>query len=306
MISTSIPVRSRTASTNASLFCAMRNPAVPTATVATTSTRAASSAISAIASTVRPIGSSFSSLVRSSPSPSLVTSARSTIARHSLSSRFSPITNLTELVPTSTTAKRPSANELLEAPRDTDVPLQVEPELAHRRGHECRIFRLDGDRPQDAPVSAQLGELGHCTADGHVPAPLVHLDREQVGARVDDVAEQLIERVLGSRERHVDAEHLEDRLDLSCVQREPGLQHRLPLLQPVLVDTLKLLHVHPTAAHLDRRVARDREQVEIVALLLDVRGQLTEKGLGVTEALAERPPLPPGCYPRARLFSSRS
>ena len=182
MISTSIPVRSRTASTNALLFRAMRKPAVPTDAVVTTASRAASSAMSAIASTVRAMGSSFSSPLRSSPSPSRVTSARSTTVRHSPSSRRSPITNLTELVPTSTTAKRPSAEELLQALRDVDVRPEVEPELAHRRGHERRILGLDGDRPQNAPVRAQLGKLGHRAADGYVPAPLVHVDREQLGS----------------------------------------------------------------------------------------------------------------------------
>ena len=67
-------------------------------------------------------------------------------------------------------------DELLEPAWDAHVSTQVEPELPDGRGHERRILGLHGDRPQHALVRAQLGKLGHRSADGHVPAPLVHLD----------------------------------------------------------------------------------------------------------------------------------
>jgi hypothetical protein len=104
----------------------------------------------------------------------------------------------------------------------------------------------------------------------------------------------------------LDRERRQYRLDIGDRHRKAGLQDRLPLLEPVLVDALELLQVQQAAAHLDRRVARDREQVEIVALLLEVCSQLTEAGLGASKVLAEGAPLPPGCDPRARRLSSRS
>ncbi len=68
--------------------------------------RSASSAMSAIASTVRRIGSGWIGPPRWSPSPSRVTSARSTTVRQSPSASRSPTWNFTELVPTSITAYR--------------------------------------------------------------------------------------------------------------------------------------------------------------------------------------------------------
>ena len=284
----------------------MRSPAVPTAAVVTTASRAASSAMSAIASTVRAIGSSFELAAPVEPlaeprhlgpvddRPPLAVLAP--LADHELDRVGADVDH----------GEAAEREELLQALRDADVRPEVEPELAHRRGHERRILGLDGDRPQNAPVRAQLGELGHRAADGYVPAPLVHVDREQLGSRVDELAEELLERVLGSLERVLDRERRQHRLDIGSRHRKAGLQHGLPLLEPVLVDALELLHVQQPAAHLDRRVARDREQVQVIALLLELGRQLTEAGLGVPEALAEGAPLPPGCDPRARRLSSRS
>jgi hypothetical protein len=100
-------------------------------------------------------------------------------------------------------------------------------------------------------------------------------------------------------------ERLQHRLDIGSRYRKGDLQDGLPLLEPVLVDALEPFQVQPPAAYLDRLVARDREQVQVVALLLELRRQLPEPGLCVAEALSEGAPLPPGCS-RARRFSSRS
>ena len=60
--------------------------------------------MAAIASTVRSIAAGAMSPVSAMPSPSRVTSARSTSVAHEPSARRSPMWNLTELVPTSMTA----------------------------------------------------------------------------------------------------------------------------------------------------------------------------------------------------------
>ena len=102
--SISTPVRSRTASISSELFEAVRMPAVPTAAIPSTPFCCASSTIPAIASAVRRIGSGSRRPLSSSPSPSRVTSARSTTVRHEPSAARSPMWNFTEFVPTSITA----------------------------------------------------------------------------------------------------------------------------------------------------------------------------------------------------------
>jgi hypothetical protein len=82
---------------------AILSPAVPTAAIAFASCRCASSTMPAIASAVRVIAGSVSSPVSSSPSPSRVTSARSTTVCDAPSALRSARWNLTELVPTSIT-----------------------------------------------------------------------------------------------------------------------------------------------------------------------------------------------------------
>ena len=86
-----------------SLFPALRMPIVPTATSAEAWCARASAAMAAIASTVRSIAAGAMSPVSAMPSPSRVTSARSTSVVHEPSARRSPMWNLTELVPTSMT-----------------------------------------------------------------------------------------------------------------------------------------------------------------------------------------------------------
>ena len=98
------PQRSRTRVMKCSLFPAVRIPMVPTATRDDAWCRFASSAMPAMASTVRSIAAGAMSPVSAMPSPSRVTSPRSTMVRHEPSGRRSEMLNLTELVPTSMTA----------------------------------------------------------------------------------------------------------------------------------------------------------------------------------------------------------
>ena len=64
------------------------------------------------------------------------------------------------------------------------------------------ILRLDGDRASSRPrLGAHLGQLRHAAADRVVLAPLVHLDRARARGRLDDLVDELVERVLAARKR---------------------------------------------------------------------------------------------------------
>ena len=88
------------------------------------------------------------------------------------------------------------------------------------------------------------------------------------------------------------AQRLQHEAHVGRRQREGGLQHGHPLLEPVFVDALEALDVHQPAADLHGGIAVGREQVEVVALLDPVRCERVEAALGRPEALAEGAPLP--------------
>src|SRR4029079_6834073 len=71
-------------------------------------------------------------------------------------------------------------------------------------------------------------------------------------------------------------------------------QHGLPLLEPVAVDRLEELHVHQRVTHLHRRVAGDRQQVDLVALVHPLGRDRRQLSLRLAEVVAEGPPLPAG------------
>ena len=173
------------------------------------------------------------------------------------------------------------------------------------------ILGLDGDRPRRAPRPVpHLGELGHrsrrrCSAR----AACAPRRRARVGLRLDDLVDELRRactrraRASGRRRRARRAPSRRRR----AASGNTRLQHRLPLLEPVVVDALEPLHVHQPVADLDRRVARDREQVELVALLHALRRQRGRGGCSASPKLvAEGAPLPARDDPRARRLSSRS
>ena len=112
----------------------------------------------AMASTVRAIGSAPSSPLSSRPSPSRVTSARSTTVRHAPSAARSPTWNLTEFVPTSMTANRlpPKPASAFRPRGKLTFGTRVEAELAHGREHELRVLRLDRDRPRRRRVGTHV------------------------------------------------------------------------------------------------------------------------------------------------------
>ena len=178
---------------------------------------------------------------RRGPRPRRVTSARSTTVLHVPSARRSPTWNLTEFVPTSITANR-------FAPKPTSVfrprAMQTfvaggEAERAHGGDHEGGILRLDRDRARRAPVRPHLAELGHAAADRVARAPLVHVDGQQSLVRAHDLVEELVEGVGGAVERaRGDPQRGEHDGDVGGGQRKGALQHRHPLLEPVVVDRL--------------------------------------------------------------------
>src|SRR5262249_25457270 len=71
-----------------------------------------------------------------------------------------------------------------------------------------------------------------------------------------------------------------------------GVQNRLPLLEPVVVHGLEVLHVQRTAAYLDRGVALPREQVQLTAFLHPLDGKACETVLSGPEGASEGAPLP--------------
>ena len=88
----------------ASRFDAWRRPSVPTAAIARAPSRFASSTMPAIATIARSSGSGWIAPPAARPSPSRVTSARSTTGCGRPSASNDPTWNLIEFVPRSMTA----------------------------------------------------------------------------------------------------------------------------------------------------------------------------------------------------------
>ena len=122
---------------------------------------------------------------------------------------------------------------------------------------------------------------------------LVHRNRPEIVVRIDDLADELLDVVRLARERrngHV--QRLEERAKLGRGDREVGLRDRTPLLQPVHGHLLEALDVELPVADLDARLGAPREDVDLLAVLHLRRGERASTPLGVTEVVAERPPLP--------------
>ena len=187
------PQRARTASTKSALLGAIRNPAVPTAAIAATPFCLASSAMAAIASIVRSIGSGLSRPVSWRPSPSRVTSARSTTVRQAPSAPPLADVELHRVRADVDDRVPPLAepDERLEAAREAHVRPRGQPE-AHAPSRSPRVASSDSIAMVrvDAP-GAHLGQLRHAAADRVPLPPLVHLDREQVGVRTHHLVQEL-------------------------------------------------------------------------------------------------------------------
>ena len=153
-------------------------------------------------------------------------------------------------------ALRPEPDERLQPAWEAHVPARGQAELGHRRTDERGVLRFHGDRSPRALLGSYLGQLRQAAADRVVLAPLVHGDRKQIGVRLDELCEELGERVLGARERgRLGRERRHHLGDLRRGQRFGRLQDGLPLLEPVLVHGLQPLDVHEAFADLDGGVA---------------------------------------------------
>ena len=173
----STPQRSRTASTSTARLRRCRSPAV--ADRGDRRDAAARRLVdhAAIASTVRSIGSGCSLPVSSRPSPSRVTSARSTTVRHAPSAV--PLADVEldrvradvdDRVALRARTRASALSPRGEARRSAD---RAEAELAHGRDHARRD---PPTRPRScassAPSVRDLGQLGHAAADRVVPRRL--------------------------------------------------------------------------------------------------------------------------------------
>ncbi len=171
----------------------MRIPAVPTAAIDSTPACFASAAIPAIASTVRAIGSAPRRPVSSSPSPRRVTSARSATVSHVPSASSSPTWNLTEFVPTSSTAKR-------RAPKRMSA---LSPRAMHvfRRPPSPSSRTAAITRPASSPSTTRVRteRPSSTSSESSVMHPptvwcsrcLWTLDRPELAVRPDDLADEL-------------------------------------------------------------------------------------------------------------------
>ena len=88
------------------------------------------------------------------------------------------------------------------------------------------------------------------------------------GCGLHHVVQELRERVRrpGRPGRRVHPERQEHGVDVGRGQREPGLHHRHPLLEPVVVHRHEVLDVHQVVADLDRVGAPHGQQVDLVAV----------------------------------------
>ena len=125
-------------------------------------------------------------------------------------------------------------------------------------------------------------------------AALVDVDGVHAALGSGEQRQELVERVgldVGRRRAH--AQRGADLLGLAARQRERLLHGRPPLLEAGLVDVLEQLDVHETGADLDGGVRARRQQIDLAALLRQLRLEGGDGFVGRPELRAERAPLPP-------------
>ena len=159
---------------------------------------------------------------------------------------------------------------------------RAEAELAHRRAHARRILRLDGDRPRATPCAVRdLRQLRHgsrrsCSAR----AACAPRRRPASSTRLDHLGDELVERVLGARERR-DGGRRAPRAPRRRPRARAGtcaFMTGLHCSSPSSFVALEPLDVHQPVANLDRGVARTREEVDLVALLHRARERARRSG----------------------------
>ena len=157
------------------------------------------------------------------------------------------------------------------------------------------VLRLDRDRARRPVVGAHVRQFGRAAADRVAPALLVDLDGEHAG-RPGARARRGARRACTRRARAPAPPSAASAAAAasSAGTREPGLQRRQPLLEPVVAHVLEPLHVHQPVPHLDRVAVLGRQQVQLVALLHALRLERGQPLVGRAEVVAEGAPLPAG------------
>ena len=189
-------------------------------------------------------------------------------------------------------AADPEADQLLEPPSHAHVRLQCETEPGDERRDRSSVLRFDGDRVHRVLAHVSVVSSAQAACAREAPPRLVDARRggvitaEQADKAVD-IARLPVDLIRRQPER------LQHRLGILRRQRQRSLENGTPLLEPVVSDPLEPLHVKNALAHLHRRVASSREQVDLGAL--GHRPRLEDLGRDVRQlqARAERAPLPP-------------
>ena len=100
--------------------------------------------------------------------------------------------------------------------------------------HRGRILGLDGERAGVPAVDLDVGQLAHAIADRVTDPPLVDGHGTDRSARLYELVEELAQRVgVPGEPRDGLAKRLEYGGDGRGVEREAGLEDRLPLFEAV-------------------------------------------------------------------------
>lgn len=202
-----------------------------------------------------------------------------------------------------------AVDELGEAAGEAGVHPAGQPEALHGRPHGSGVLAFDGQRAGGPAAGVDVGELRRPVLATEAHPPLVDGHGAPGGARLDELGEELLERVVRAAERGRGcARRLEGGGDLGGGHREGGVEHGLPPLEADGVDLPEQLEVEAALPDLDVVRHRPRgvvlrlgpQQVELVALLGAAGLEPGGGAAGRPEGPAEGPPLPAGGRRRHR------
>ena len=160
-------------------------------------------------------------------------------------------------------------------------------------GPHCgRILGLEGKRARVPTIDLDVGQLARAIVERVTDPPLVDGHDADRSGGLHELVEELAQRVgVPGEARHGLVKRLEHGGDGRGVEREAGLEDRLPLFEAVTVDLAKDLDVDDLGANLDVVTVLGQE-VELVTLLDAGRCQTGQDRVRRTESRSEGPPLP--------------
>ena len=249
------------------------------------------------ASAVRRIGSGWSSPSASSPSPSRVTSARSTTVLPTRHRSALADVELDRVRADVDHGEPPgsSADERLQPARDADVRPRSRPELAHGGGRRAQDPRTRRRSSADARSPLESLTARPCSRRrSSARAACARRPRAAPGSARPPRRGAARACTLGSRPARATPSAASTAATSAAASGNAALSTGPHCSSPSSSTRLELLHVQQAVAHLDRRVARVREQVELVALLLAVAAERAEAALGGAEARRRRCATPSG------------